>query len=74
MVKLKCKYYKTEKGETRKNLCMAEMAVLGVAGETHVISDAEVIDVCLSEAAFRNCSRFQWVEREKDKETLKNTY
>lgn len=71
---MKCRFYKKEKGEVRKNLCMAEMAVLGVAGETQILSDTEVIDVCLAEDAFRNCSRFQWVEREKDKETLKNTF
>jgi len=71
---LKCRFYKKEKGEVRRNLCMAEMAVLGVAGETQILSDTEVIDVCLAEDAFRNCSRFQWVEREKDKEMLKNTF
>lgn len=71
---MKCKYYEREKGEARTNLCMAEMAVLGVAGETQKISDVEVIDVCLSEDNFKNCERFRWVEREKDKETLKNAF
>jgi len=71
---LKCLYYKREKGEVTRNLCMADMAILGVAGETHVLSDAEVIDTCLSEDGFKNCSRFKWVEREKDKERLKRTF
>jgi hypothetical protein len=53
---------------------MAEMAILGVAGEARMLSDVEVIDVCLSDDEFRNCSRFQWVEREKDKELLKHTF
>jgi len=71
---LKCLYYKREKGEVKKNLCMAEIAILGVAGETIVISDAEAIDICLSEDDFKNCSRFKWVQREKDKERLKRTF
>jgi len=71
---LKCLYYKREKGETKKNLCMAEMAILGVAGDAYAPSDDEVFDLCLSESGFRNCSRFKWVEREKDKEILKHTY
>jgi len=53
---------------------MAEMAVLGVAGETYVPSTDEVFDYCLSDGGFKNCFRFQWVEREKDKETLKHTF
>jgi hypothetical protein len=71
---LKCLYYKREKGEVKKNLCMADMAILGVAGEAHVLSDSEVIDTCLSEDGFKNCSRFKWVQREKDKERLKRTF
>jgi len=71
---LKCRFYKQEKGEIRKNLCMAEMAILGVAGEARTLSDVEVIDICLSDEGFKNCSRFQWVEREKDKETLRSTF
>lgn len=71
---MKCRFYKKEKGQVRKNLCMAEMAILGVAGEARMLSDVEVIDVCLSDDEFRNCSRFQWVEREKDKELLKHTF
>jgi hypothetical protein len=53
---------------------MAEMAILGEAGDTYCLADSEAIDVCLSEAAFKNCTRFQWVEREKDKETLKHSF
>lgn len=71
---MKCRYFKKEKGEVKKNLCMAEMAVLGVAGETYVPSTDEVFDYCLSDGGFKNCFRFQWVEREKDKETLKHTF
>lgn len=71
---MKCRFYKQEKGEIRKNLCMAEMAILGVAGEARTLSDVEVIDICLSDEGFKNCSRFQWVEREKDKETLRSTF
>lgn len=71
---MKCRFYKKEKGQVRKNLCMAEVAILGVAGEARMLSDTEVIDVCLSDDEFRNCSRFQWVEREKDKELLKHTF
>jgi len=70
---LKCRFFKREKGEVNKNLCMAEMAILGDAGDTYVPSDDEVFDICLSES-FKNCSRFQWVEREKDKETLKHNF
>lgn len=71
---MKCRFYKREKGKVKKNLCMADMAILGVAGEPHNLSDAEVIDLCLSEESFKNCSRFKWVEREKDKETLRHTF
>lgn len=71
---MKCRFYKREKGKVKKNLCMADMAILGVAGETHTLSDAEVIDLCLSEEGFKNCSRFKWVEREKDKEMLRRTF
>ncbi len=71
---MKCRFYKRENGEVKTNLCMAEMAVLGVAGDTRTLSDTEVIDICLADDAFRNCPRFQWVEREKDKEMLKNTF
>jgi hypothetical protein len=53
---------------------MAEMAILGVAGEARTLSDVEVIDVCLSDESFKDCNRFQWVEREKDKEILKSTF
>jgi hypothetical protein len=51
-----------------------EMAILGVAGETHIVSDAEAIDTCLLEEDFKNCSCFKWVQREKDKERLKRTF
>jgi len=71
---LKCRFYKREKGEVSKNLCMAEIAILGDAGDTYAPSDDEVYDLCLSEEGFKNCSRFQWVEREKDKETLKHNF
>lgn len=71
---MKCLYYKREKGEVKRNLCMSEVAILGVAGESQILSDDEVIDTCLSETGFKNCSRLKWVEREKDKETLKNTF
>jgi hypothetical protein len=71
---MKCRFYKREKNAACKNVCMAEMAVLGEAGDTYCVADSEVIDVCLSEAAFKDCSRFQWVEREKDKETLKHSF
>ena len=53
---------------------MAEVAIMGDAGDPYLPSDNEVIDVCLSEDDFKKCSRFQWVEREKDKETLRRTY
>jgi hypothetical protein len=71
---LKCRFYKREKGEVKKNLCMAEVAIMGDAGDPYLPSDNEVIDVCLSEDGFKNCTRFQWVEREKDKEMLRRTY
>ena len=67
-------YFKREKGEVKKNLCMSEMAILGVAGDPYVPSDDEVFDLCLSESNFSNCPRFKWVEREKDKEKLKQTF
>jgi len=70
---LKCLYFKREKGEIRKNLCMSELAILGVAGDPYYPSDDEVFEFCLSESNnFKNCPRLKWVEREKDKETLKN--
>ncbi len=53
---------------------MAEVAILGEAGDTYNPADSEAMDVCLSEADFKNCNRFQWVEREKDKESLKNSF
>lgn len=71
---MKCLYFKREKGEVKRNLCMSEIAILGVAGESHALSDDEVIDTCLSDTGFKNCPRLKWVEREKDKETLKNTF
>lgn len=71
---LKCLYYKRQKGETMRNLCMSEMAILGVAGESQILTSDEVIDTCLSETGLKNCPRLKWVEREKDKETLKNTF
>jgi len=52
---------------------MAEVAIMGDAGDAYLPSDNEVIDVCLTEC-FKNCTRFQWVEREKDKEILRHTY
>lgn len=71
---MKCRFFRRERGEVKRNFCMADLAIMGVAGETHNLSDAEVIDVCLSEDGVKNCSRFQWVEREKDKEILKSTF
>ncbi len=71
---MKCRFYKREKGQVKKNLCMADVAILGVAGEPRTLTDVEVIDVCLSEDGFKNCSRFQWVEREKDKELLRHSF
>jgi hypothetical protein len=53
---------------------MAEIAILGEAGDTYNPADSEAIDVCLSEAEFKKCDKFQWVEREKDKETLKGSF
>ena len=70
---MKCHFYKREKGEVRQNLCMAELAILGEAGDPCTLSADEALDCCVSEE-FRNCSRFQWVEREKDKEILKSTF
>jgi hypothetical protein len=70
---LRCPYFKREKGEVTKNLCMAEIATLGVAGDAYAPSENEIFDLCLSEN-FKDCSRFQWVEREKDKERLKSTF
>jgi len=52
---------------------MAELAILGEAGDPCTLSADEALDCCVSEE-FRNCSRFQWVEREKDKEILKSTF
>ena len=71
---MKCLYYKRQKGETMRNFCMSEIAILGVAGESHTLSSDEVIDTCLSETGFKSCPRLKWVIREKDKETLKNTF
>ncbi|MEM2917266.1 MAG: hypothetical protein QXN63_02790 [Candidatus Bathyarchaeia archaeon] len=71
---MKCPYFKREKGEVKKNLCMAEMATLGVAGDTYMPSEDEVIDFCLSDDGFKECHRFKWVEREKDKERLKHVF
>jgi hypothetical protein len=70
---LKCRFYKREKGEIRQNLCMAELAILGEAGDPCNLSSDEVVDCCLTED-FRNCNRFQWVEREKDKVILRNEF
>jgi hypothetical protein len=71
---LKCLYFKRENGEVKKNLCMAEVAILGVAGDAYDLSVDEVVDRCLSQEAFKNCSRFKWVIREKDKEALKCSF
>jgi hypothetical protein len=71
---LKCRFFKREKNSPVKNICMAEMAILGEAGDTYNPTDSEAIDVCLSDSAFKTCNRFQWVEREKDKETLKSSF
>ena len=70
---MKCRFYKRENGKVKENLCMAEVAIMGEAGDPRTLSADEVLDCCVSEE-FRNCSRFQWVEREKDKEMLKNTF
>ncbi len=69
---MKCRFYKRER-EVKQNLCMAEVAILGEAGDPCTLSPDEVFDYCLSED-FRNCSRFQWVEREKDKATLRSQF
>ena len=53
---------------------MAEMAIMGEAGDTYSPADSEAIDVCLSEAEFKKCNKFQWVERERDKEILKSSF
>jgi hypothetical protein len=71
---LKCRFFKREKGSSNKNVCMAEFAILGEAGDTYNPADSEAIDVCLSEVEFKKCNKFQWVEREKDKETLKSSF
>lgn len=71
---MKCKFYKREKGEVKQNLCMAEIAILGDAGDACKLSADEVVDYCLSDDNFKNCTRFQWVEREKDKEILRHTF
>jgi hypothetical protein len=52
---------------------MAELAILGEAGDPCTLSSDEVVDCCLTED-FRNCNRFQWVEREKDKVILRNEF
>jgi len=70
---MKCRFYKRENGKVKQNLCMAELAILGEAGAPCVLSADEALDCCVSED-FKNCSRFQWVEREKDKEILKSTF
>jgi len=69
---LRCRFYKREK-EVKQNLCMAEVAILGEAGEPCKLSDDEVFDYCVSED-FKNCHRFQWVQREKDKVVLRSEY
>ncbi len=71
---MKCRFFKREKNDTCKNMCMAEIAIMGDAGDEYHPSDTEVIDVCLAEGNFKSCTRFQWVEREKDKEMLRRTY
>jgi hypothetical protein len=71
---LRCPYFKREKGEVKKTLCMAEVATLGVAGDPYAPSNDEVIDFCLSDGGFKECQRFKWVEREKDKEKLKHMF
>lgn len=72
---MKCRFFKREKKDDNcKNLCMAEIAIMGDAGDKYCPSDTEVIEVCLAEDNFKNCTRFQWVEREKDKEMLRRTY
>jgi hypothetical protein len=70
---LRCRFYTREKGEAKRNLCMAEVAIMGEAGEPCLLSCDEVLDRCVSED-FRNCSRFQWVEREKDKTALRTQF
>jgi len=70
---LKCRFFKREKGEHAKNLCMADIAILGEAGDPNDLSDDEVFDYCVSED-FKNCHRFQWVQREKDKAVLRSQY
>lgn len=70
---MKCRFFKREKGEVSRNLCMADMAILGEAGDPYGPSDDEVFDYCVSEE-FKNCHRFQWVQREKDKAMLRSQY
>jgi len=69
---LNCRFYKREK-EAKQNLCMAEIAILGEAGDPCNLSDDEVFDYCVPEDC-KNCHRFQWVERKKDKAVLRNHY
>ncbi len=70
---MKCRFYKRENGTVKRNLCMAELAILGEAGDPRSVSADEALDCCVSEE-FRNCSRFQWVEREKDKTILRTQF
>ena len=70
---MRCRFYKRQNGEVKQNLCMAELAILGEAGVPCKLSADEALDCCVSED-FKSCSRFQWVEREKDKERLKSTF
>ena len=71
---MRCRFFKREKGEVSKNLCMADVAIMGTAGDPYAPSDDEVFDYCVSEENFRNCNRFQWVQREKDKAVLRSQY
>lgn len=70
---MKCHFYKRENGEIKQNLCMAELAILGEAGDPRIVTADEALDCCVSDQ-FKNCSRFKWVEREKDKEILRSTF
>ncbi len=71
---MRCKFFKREKGKVSRNLCMADVAIMGTAGDPYGPSDDEVFDYCVSEKDFRNCHRFQWVQREKDKAVLRSQY
>ena len=62
---MKCRFFKRDRGSSSKNVCMAEMAILGEAGDTYCPADSEAIDICLSEVEFKNCNRFNGLNAKK---------